>query len=59
MEVSGQLHDAAALPPAPRERASSTHCVGPRSFLHAVENRKHTPRVGNRNPDYSAVQRIF
>jgi hypothetical protein len=42
MEVSGQLHTTAALPP--RERAPGTHWIGgwvvPRAVLDAVVNRK-------------------
>jgi hypothetical protein len=49
MEVSGQLHALADLPPG--ERAPCTHCiggwVGPRAGLDAVENRK-SSTAGNR-----------
>jgi hypothetical protein len=56
MEVSGQLHAAATLPP--RERDPGTHWiggwVGPRAVLDAVVNRK----IPSPRPESSARTQI-
>jgi hypothetical protein len=60
MEVSGQLHAPAALPP--RERATDTHWtggwVGPRAVLDAVVKRKIPSPHRESNPDLPIVQPI-
>jgi hypothetical protein len=59
MEVSGQLHAPAALPPG---KASETHwiggCVGPRAVLDAVVKRKIPSPRRESNPGTPIVQPI-
>jgi len=58
MEVSGQLHNPAAL----RERAPGTHCIGGcvdhRAGLEAVVKRKIPAPAGNQTPDHPIVQPV-
>jgi hypothetical protein len=51
MEVSGQIHDPAALPQVKSLRYSLDRgWVGPRAGLDAIEKRKILVPVGNRTP---------
>jgi hypothetical protein len=58
MEVSGQLHAPAALPP--RERAPDTHCIGVfvglRTVLDTVMKRKIPSPLRESNPRTLIVQ---
>jgi hypothetical protein len=60
MEVSGQLHDPAALPH--RERATGTHLIGGwvglRAVLEAVAKRKILSPRPESNPDHPIVQPV-
>jgi hypothetical protein len=60
MEVSGQLHTPAALPP--RERAPGTHWIGgwvsPRAVLDAVVKRKIPSPCRESNPRIWLVQAV-
>jgi hypothetical protein len=60
MEVSGQLHAPAALPP--RERAPGAHCIGswvrPRAVLDAVMKRKIPNSRRESNPRTPIVQPV-
>jgi hypothetical protein len=59
MEVSGQIHDPAAL--IPEETALSIHClegwVGPRASLDTVE--KSLAPVGKQAPAFEPVARFY
>jgi hypothetical protein len=60
MEVSGQLHAPATLPP--WERAPGTHCIGnwvsPRAGLNLMEKRKSLAPVGESKLETSTVQSV-
>jgi hypothetical protein len=60
MEVNGQLHDPAALPP--EKRTPGTNwiggCVGPRIYLEAVAKEKFLALAGSRIPIAPFVQPV-